>query len=99
MIVDLDVLKVSNRHWPFPCPQLSLSCLSLFSRVTKIILFSSKRYVSDLHPKSHPLRMIVGTEEVVFLAFLSNSPLVAVLITKGSVIGQGYDETVIYHTS
>ena len=38
--------------------------------------------------------MIVGTEEVVLLAFLSN-PLVAILITKGSVIGQGYDETMI----
>ena len=60
-----------------------------------IILFLSRRCVSDLQSKSHPLRTIVATEEVAILAFFS-SPLVAISITKGSIIGQYYDETVIY---
>ena len=58
--------------------------------------FSSTRCVSELQPKSHPLRTIERIEEVVFSAFLS-SPLIAILITEeGSVIGQGYDETETY---
>ena len=78
LIVDLDVLK-SCCTGRFPLT-LNPSCLSLFSRVTNIILFSSRRCVSDHQPKSHPSRTIVRPEEVALLAFRS-SLLVAISIT------------------